>query len=287
MRGWRIRNAWFRGAALAAALALAVPPAAAAELHPATLQAFERYVRLADARFDKETKDGPFLWVDARPANSRPDLYAKLGRGETIITKMEERENGKDIDIPDGAIHHWLGVIFIPGATVAATLRLLEDYDNHAKIFAPDVSRSKLLKREGDRFHVYLRFHKKKVLTVVLDTEHEALYQTFSPTRASSRSHTTRVNEVENHDRPDELLKPEGHDGGFLWRMNTYWRFEEKDGGTYVQCEAVSLTRDIPFLLKPIIGPYLSSVPKESLMKTLSATRNGVLHLMSSARSTP
>jgi hypothetical protein len=46
---------------------------------------------------------------------------------------------------PHGLIHHWVGVIFIPGATLEQTLRIVEDYDHHADYYRPDVMRSKIL----------------------------------------------------------------------------------------------------------------------------------------------
>jgi hypothetical protein len=268
--------AWL--ALVLASAPLAALPARAADLHPETLQAFDRYIQANDARFDREIKDGPYLWVDAQPAARRDAFYQQLRAGEVVIHHVDVTIDGQELDVPDGIIHHWLGVVFIPGATLQQTLRLLEDYDNHAKVFAPDVSRSKLLEHKGDFFRCYLRFYKKKVFTVVLDTVHEAVYHALSPTRATSVSHTTHINEVENHDEADERQKPEGHDGGYLWRLNNYWRFEEKDGGTYVQCEAITLTRDIPFLLKPIVGPYVTSVPRESLLNTLGHARKALLH---------
>ena len=261
-----------------ATAALAALPARAADLHPETLQAFNRYIQANDARFDREIKDGPFLWVDAQSGAQRDAFYQQLRAGEVVIKHVAVTVEGKELDIPDGIIHHWLGVVFIPGVTLQQTLRLLQDYDHHLKYYAPDVTRSKLLEHKENFFRSYLRFFKKKVLTVVIDTEHEAIYQELSSTRAISRSHTTRVNEVENHDEAGERLKPEGHDGGFLWRLNTYWRIEEKDGGTYVQCEGVTLTRGIPLIVKWIIEPYISSVPKESLLHTLGKTREALQH---------
>ncbi len=270
------RSQRFIAGILLAAAAFAAPPTRAADLHAETVAAFDRYIHSHDQRFDHEVKDGPFLWLDAQPEAERAEIYGELRRGETIIRRVPVEIDGKELEVPYGIIHDWRGVVFIPGATLEATLRLLDDYDNHAKVYAPEVQRSKLLAREGNTFRNYLRFYKKKILTVVLDTEHEAIYETLSPTRAVSRTHTTRVNEVENHDESDERRKPEGHDGGFLWRLNSYWRLEEKDGGTYVECEGVTLTRDIPFLLKPIIGPYVWSVPKESLLHTLGNARKAL-----------
>src|SRR2546427_365073 len=156
------------------------------------------------------------------------------------------------------------------------TLRLIQDYYHHSIYYGPDVARSKVLERRGDDFKVYLRFHRKKIITVVLNTEHEIPYSPVDATHAHSRSVATRIAEVENHDRPDEREKPIGNDGGYLWRMNTWWRFLGRDGGTYVQCESVSLTRTIPVGLGWLIGPFVNSIPRETLAATLTATRTAL-----------
>jgi hypothetical protein len=139
------------------------------------------------------------------------------------------------------------------------------------------VMRSKILRHNGDDFTIAMRLYKKKVITTVLDTEHEVHYRFVDSTHAWSRSRTTRIQEVDDAGEKDERREPAGHDRGFLWRMNTYWRFEEKDGGTYVECQSISLTRDIPTGFGWLIGPYVSSVPRESLTFTLATTRSAVL----------
>jgi hypothetical protein len=174
-------------------------------------------------------------------------------------------------------IHHWIGTVFIPGATLAQTLALEEDYDHHREYFGPDVMRSKILRHDGNDFLIEMRLYKKKLITTVLDTEHEVHYTMVDTTHAWSRSRTTRIQEVDNAGEVDERLEPVGHDRGFLWRMNTYWRFEEKNGGTYVECQSISLTRDIPIGLGWLIEPYVTSVPRESLTFTLATTRSAVL----------
>jgi hypothetical protein len=70
----------------------------------------------------------------------------------------------------------------------------------------------------------------------------------------------------------------EGH--GYLWRLNTYWRFEERDGGVYVQCEALSLTRDIPYGLAWLLRPLVTKIPKDALDRALGETRKLVLQSM-------
>src|SRR5208283_5540881 len=254
------------GLALMALFLACGPGAGASELKPQTLEAFQRYAAARDTKFDEEVQHDPFLWVDAQPDLERPGYYFQLQHGEVVIKELEQRANGKKFEIPDGMVHHWLGIVFVPGAKLADVVRLVEDYDNHSKYYAPEVVRSKLLSHDDGHFLTYLRFHKKHILSVTVDTWHEAWYREISPTREAHRSQITRAQEVENEGQLDEKLLPEGDDRGFLWRMNTYWKFEEKDGGTYVQCESVTLTRNIPVLLRPIIEPFVTSVPKESLV---------------------
>ena len=68
-----------------------------------------------------------------------------------------------------------------------------------------------------------------------------------------------------------------GNDTGFLWRLNSYWRFEEADGGVYAQCEAISLSRDVPSLLGWMIKGFLEKFPKESMQNTLRGTKAAVM----------
>jgi hypothetical protein len=129
-----------------------------------------------------------------------------------------------------------------------------------------------VLNRNGNNFKINLRFLKNKVITVVLDTDHDVTFTSIDAKHSASLAHTTRVSEVEEAGKPGEKVLPPGTGWGFLWKMNTYWRFAEQDGGTYVQCETISLTRDIPFGLGWAVGRFVNSVPQESLTFTL--TRN-------------
>ncbi|HKW63221.1 MAG TPA: hypothetical protein VJN89_11795 [Candidatus Acidoferrum sp.] len=248
-----------------------------AKLHANTLEAFHRYVNLTETRNADELKRGTnLLWIDELPAAERAEAYAALKRGEVEMKKLETRDGGKEIACPAGIIHHWVGVVFVPRARLDDVLGMLEDYNNHYIYFGPDVERSKIESRNGDHFHVFLRFRRHKVITVVLNTEHDIQYFRDGPERAHSRSSAVRIAEVENAGGKDEREKPPGEDGGFLWGMETWWRMEERDGGVYVQSEVVSLTRDIPVLLKWMIEPFVTSVPKETLSATLVATRKAV-----------
>ena len=275
--GQRIIAAWI-------VLILAVArPVAAADLESAASAAFDRYALLTQAKFDAEnSRRSPFLWIDSLPDARRNDAYAQLRLGQVVIDRLETIDQGKPIPVPGGIIHHWIGTAFIPGATLAQTLAFEQDYDHQADDFRPNVIGSKILRHSGPDFTIDLRLHEKKVITVVLDTEDQIHYATIDATHAWSRSWATRVQQVDHAGQPNENLEPEGHDGGFLWRLNTYWRFEEKDGGTYVESQSVSLTRDIPTGLGWMIGPYVTSIPRESLTFMLSATRAAILKRIAS-----
>ena len=248
-----------------------------ARLHANTLAAFDRYMNLTETRNAEEWKRGrDLLWIDELPAAERREAYAALKRGDVEMKKLEMRDGGKEIACPAGIIHHWVGIVFIPGAKLDDVLSTLEDYDKHSVYYGPDVERSKIQSRDGDHFRVFLRFRRHKVITVVLNTEHDIQYSHDLPDRAHSRSSAVRIAEVENAGKKDEREKPPGEDGGFLWRMETWWRMDERDGGVYVQSEVVSLTRDIPAVLKWLIEPFVTSVPRETLTATLVATRKAV-----------
>jgi hypothetical protein len=247
-------------------------------LRAETVSAFDRYEHLTEERNEAELKRGSrLLWIDSLGEPERPEAYASLKRGEVQVHQLTTLDNGKPIVCPGGMIHHWVGVVFIPGAKLDDVLGVLEDYDHQSTIYSPDVERSKIESHDGDHFRVFLRFRRHKVITVVLDTEHDVRYFHDAPGRAHSRSSAVRIAEVENPGKSDERERQPGDDGGFLWRMETWWRMEERDGGVYVQSEAASLTRDIPTGLGWLVGPFVTGIPKETLAFTLEATRKAVL----------
>lgn len=251
-------------------------PAPAADLKQPTVDAFDGYVRKTEERIARELQAGPFLFPDGLPESGRAPEYARLKQGEVLIRPLATRDGDQVLEAPDALIHHWIGLVFIPGVSLQQTLAFVQDYGRHQLYYSPDVLRSQLRRRDGDFFHVHYRLRKKKVITVVMDTEYDVTYFRLDPRRVHSRSYSTRIAEVEDPGGPGEREKPVGHDGGFLWRLYTYWRFQEKDGGVYVQCEAVSLTRDIPTGLGWLIKPFITGIPRESLTFTLTRTRDGL-----------
>ena len=249
--------------------------AEAAELKQKTTAAFDRYVAATEARFANELKPGgPFLYIDSLNNNDRQKAYQQLKNGEILVEKRETKAPGVSADdVPDGMVHHWVGLIFISGATLTQTLPLVKDYDRRAELYKPDVIASHTTWHKGDEYKMFLRLHQKKFTTVVFNTDYDVHWGTVEPTRVYSNSISTRIAEVKDPDKPDGPELPVGTGHGYLWRLNTYWRFEEKDGGVYLQCEALSLTRDMPYGMGWLLKPLVTSIPKASLNRALGQTR--------------
>jgi hypothetical protein len=236
------------------------------QLEEETLSAYAGYVREAEAYVAQSLQaEGPFLWSDR--SLERAEL---VGKGRTIACLWD----GKGpIHVPKGLIHDWIGATYIAGATIERTLALLQNYDRHKEIYQPEVIDSKLLSRNGDVFEIYLRLLKKKLITVVLDTNHHVEYGSVSAARSWCRSHTTSIAEVEDAGKPTERARLPDTGYGFLWRLCSYWWFEQRNGGVLVECRAISLTRDVPKGLGWAIEPIIKKLPRESLVATLEATR--------------
>ena len=246
------------------------------QLKPETLQAFDTYIREAEAVME-QTLDGSdsFLWSDASPDRAR-----QLRQGNILAQFWSGRG---PVKVPSGLIHDWTGAVLIPGATVKQTVRLVQDYNHHKNIYQSEVLDSKLLSNKGNDFQIYLRLLKKKIITVVLDTYHDVHYSSLDPTRWLCRSYTTRINEVEGAGSENETILPPDTGFGFLWRLYSYWRFQEKAGGVIVECRAMSLSRNVPLGLGWMIEPIIQKLPRESLINTLDSTRRALTHNATSA----
>lgn len=239
------------------------------QLKESTLQAFSAHVDVAESNMEKSLRgEEPFLWSDEDEKRAK-----RVARGEAVAELLS---GARPVPVPDGLIHDWVGSVLIPGATVKQTLAVIQDYNNHKLIYQPEVMDSKLLHKRGNDFEIYLRLLKKKLLTVVLDTDHSVRYWPVDSTRWCCNSRTTRICEVEHAGQPGETVRPADSGYGFLWRLYSYWRFAERDGDVTAQCRAISLTRDVPAALRWIVEPIIRNLPKEALVRTLEATRRAV-----------
>ncbi len=251
--------------------------ARAADLKPGTVAAFDKYVAATEVRINSEIQAGtPFLYVDALPPQAMSNSYQQLRRGEILVQRLKTRLPDGKFDVPDGLVHHWVGLSFIPGASLATALPILRDYDHRVEYFKPDVLACRILQRDGEDYKLFVRVYQKQFTTVVYNTEYDVRWRQIDPAHAYSRSVSTRIAEVKDADRPDGAEIPVDHGHGYLWRINTYFRFLEQDGGLYIQCEAVSLSRDLPTGLGWLLRPLVTIVPKHGLTRMLGQTRTVV-----------
>jgi hypothetical protein len=257
-----------------AAVALAIPfsptPAAAADLKPETVQAWDAYLQAARARNQKHLAEGaPFLSIDAEPAES-----AKLRQGEIIVSPANPNV---PIKVSSGLIHDWSGAIFIPNASISDVMRVVRDYDRYQAIYHPNVVGSKPIEMGEceDRFSIVI-MNKSFFAKSALDSDYRSTFIRIDDAHWSSTTETTRVQEVTDYGAASQHLLPEDHGIGIIWRLYSFARYEERDGGVYVELEAIALSRDIPATLHWVVDPIVRRVSHSSLVATLQQTADAV-----------
>jgi hypothetical protein len=279
-------------AALVVVLAVLMQSSHAAELKSETVQAWDRYLQWANAKVQRELSDpGIFLIQNALSPSEKASIQMRINSGEIVAQRMTGVvPDGLQFDVPSGEIHHWWGAMLLRNMSLARLIQFLQDYDHHAGRFA-DVERSKLISRDGNRYKVFFRLRRSKAfVTAYYNTEQDCLYSYYSsPDRASSQSSATKIAEVENPGMASERESVPGKDRGFLWRLVSWWRFEQKGPDVIVELESASLSRDIPALIKymPGISGYIRSTPRESLESVLISIRNSLGRSASSEPQSP
>ena len=267
----------FRAAALA--LLIVVAPSAQAS-EEATLKAktaadFAKYVEVVEARRARDiTSNEPFLDVERQPPAQLARTMAALKRGEVIVTRGAARDaSSNEVSVSGGLINHWRGTVFVPNVKLDTMLKVLQEpqSDKHKQ---EDVLSSRVVSRDGDTQKVYLRLRRTKFVTVVYDTEYDVEYRRIGTDRAWSNSISTKVVEIENAGTPQERALPEGNDSGYMWRLNSYWRYKQLDHGVLVEIESLTLSRSLPRLVGPLIRPIVTSTARESMTRTLSSVRS-------------
>jgi hypothetical protein len=243
----------------------------AVDLKPQTIQAFDRYIATTDTRMQQRWSGEHFLWFD-----DSPEIRLGLLAGAVVTQPVEG--NGV-VTLPGGLVQDWIGAVFVPKTTLQETLSVVQDYPQHAQIYKPDVSDVKVLSHSGDDYAIRTRVVKSKFfISDVVDIDNQIHFVPLDSKRVYSRSASQRVVEISNAGKPNERELPAGHDRGLVWRVNGYWFFEESDGGVFITCESITLTRDIPFLLAKVLSPIVHELPAEALKNSLEETRKAIVN---------
>ncbi len=237
-----------------------------AELKQKTLTYWNAYL---DAARPQMTSQTPFLWVD-----QNPERLQRVRDGEILVSSVG-KENPKPVD--SGLIHDWVGAAFFPNAGIKDVLSAARDYGNYKEYYKPTVVDSKLLNSNGPCEKYSMRVVNKEVVAeTALDMEYETCYFKIDDQRWYSTTRTTRVQEIRHHGRPDEQELPPDHGSGYVWRLYSVARFEQRDGGTYVEVEAIALSRDIPIALRWVANPIVRRVSRNSMLVSLQQMKEAV-----------
>ena len=237
-----------------------------AELKQDTLVSWNAHVDAARPQIASQT---PFLWID-----QTPERLQRVRDGEILVSSVG-KESPKPV--PSGLIHDWLGAAFFPNASIKDILSAARDYGNYKEYYKPTVVDSKLLSSDGSCEQYSMRVvNKEAVAETALDMDYETCYFKIDDRRWYSTTHTTRVQEIRHYGRADEQELPPDHGSGFIWRLYSVARFEQRDGGTYVEVEAIALSRDIPTALRWAVNPIVRRVSRNSMLVSLQQMKEAV-----------
>lgn len=262
-RGWRL----FEVLAVAT-IALSAPVrVAAADLKPQTIQAWEAYIEAAQARNHQHlTEGGSFLSIDGESA--------RLRQGDVIVSPARPNV---PVKVPSGLIHDWTGAMFIPNASMGDVMRVVRDYNRYQTIYHPNVVGSKPIESDEceDRFSMVI-MNKSFFARSALDSDYRSTFTRIDDEHWYSTSQTTRVQEVADYGAASQHLLPEDHGTGIIWRLYSFARYQQRDGGVYIELEAIALSRDIPASLRWVVDPIVRRVSRSSLATSLQQTADAV-----------
>ena len=259
-----------RVGAIALVMAALLGPLDAAELQPVASSAWEAYKARADQQMRARVASaGTFLWVDEAPGRNR-----RVQNGAILVAPG--MGSGTEI-VPGGLIHHWLAAAFIPQAELPCVLGVAHDFAHYKQFYRPAVVDSKLLSASGEHQDFSMRsLHHALFVTAVLESQFATADFPLDAKRWYIVADSTRVQEVENYGQPNERLLPPDHGRGYIWRLHTITRYEERDGGVYVEMEAIALSRDIPAAIRWFVAPAIARFSQSEIMTSLRQTREAV-----------
>jgi hypothetical protein len=253
-----------------ALLVAASMPGISAELKPDTVERWNEYIRAVDARNQRPLFPGSsFLSSD-----DIPEQTAKLRNGQLVVSPGDPHV---PLAVTSGLIHDWIGAAFIPNVTLQEVLATVRDYDRYQEFFRPSVMNPKLITagESRDSFSMIL-MNRSVVSKTALETEYVTTYTRVDDHRWYSITNATHIREIAQYGTASQHTLPENHGTGFIWRLHTFTRYEERDGGVYLETEAVALSRDIPGALRWFVEPIVRRVSGNSMTTSLRQTQAAV-----------
>lgn len=263
----------FRGFGLSftVLILVAAPSSAAGEPPPAAALAFHSYVGAVEARLARQHRNQEAFLVSL----VAPQSESRLRQGELVLEQLTPSAGE---ELSGALLHHWRGTAFAAGSKAADFEGLMRSVDEYPRRFSPQVVRAGLVagQVEEDRMRAWMRVRQHHVITVVMDMSYDITFERLDARRGYSMSRSTRISEIDSPGTAAERTLSSSEEHGFLWRLNTYWSYEERDGGLYLQVESVSLSRSIPHGMGWAVRPLVESIPRESLEFTLRSTCNAL-----------
>ena len=241
--------------------------ASAAELKQETLEAWDRYVMAADMSMQMRLHPSRgFLWAD-----EVLDRNQRLRAGEILVAPVSSHSPTR---VPSGLIHHWIGAAFIPNAKLDSVLSVVRDYAHYKDYYRPTVIGSAPGRQSGFEDEFSLVMMNNSYLKSAIESQCRSSFTQVNPTRWYSVSHSIRVEQVDNYGGSREHKLPADEGNGYIWRLHSISRYEERDGGVYLEVEALVLSRDIPGALRWVVDPIVRRVAKSSLVTSLRETQD-------------
>jgi hypothetical protein len=242
----------------------------AASLESGTSSAWEEYIQSATARMQQRlAPNTAFLWTD-----ESPDRLARVKAGEIVVAPVGAQSPKK---VPSGLIHDWIGTVFVPHARMSDALQIVRDYSKYKDLYQPGVIDSKTISTGEDRdLYSMQLMNRALLLKTAFTADYEACYVQVDERRVYSIARSDRIQEIENYGAPAQRVLPEGQGHGIIWRLFAVTRYLERDGGIYIEFEAIVLSRDIPVSIRWMVEPVVRRVSRSSLATSLEQTERAV-----------
>ena len=261
-----------------AILVLVAAPAMsqASELKQETLSAWEEYLRTANLRMQRNLRSSgirdagnPFLWIEEQSGRSQ-----RVRQGEILIAPVGEVGPQK---VPDALIHDWIGAIFIANVRINEVFAVVQDFNRYKDFYKPTVIESKLLRHTGEDYEFSVLGQKRVLFEkIVLEGQFESHCAELDATRRYCIASSTRIQEIKDYGQPAEHKLPPNEGHGYIWRVYDLTKFEERDGGVYVEVEAIALSRDISASLRWLTKAVMERVSRNSMSTILERTKDAV-----------